>query len=323
MKRLNKKTLIIALIFIVIMIALLLLSLSSSPKAPPDSQTPSGNRIPTINSRTALPNPEQIKISLSPESLEALPKTAPLLTWDRAKSWENSIATSLDFSSPPRKTGNLAFWLSDNRSLAINTETLDLNYTVQNSGPLPWDQKYLEDFAIEQILKIFPDLKSQDPKIYPLIIEGEEIARVTTFSKANFLKISFFPSYKDFPIIGNSSQLGPITATFKRESNIFQIDATYISFFEQSIVELISAEEAIKLLEEGKGTTINLSSGTDLGLSVDQPLTPKSATITKVGIGYYLHPDKKDNLIPVYIFEGTSTTEKGNANIITLVPAIK
>lgn len=321
----KRKTRVILIVFFIgICLISILLLRKQNPSPAKTSKFPTSPllQIPTLPPSQLFTQPNNITLSL-PASLK-FPSKIPHLTITNALGNETEIAKSLGFDYPGKTVGNAIFWLKNDRSLALNTKDFTLSY----AAPLPLEINLdsateIQTFAQNQISKIFPDLKFQEPHLFFFTSKDEAESKLTDIKHANIVRATFFPQHKDLVIIANTTSIGPITATFIKPSRTLQIDSVYFTISEGQEINLIPLETAIDQIKNHQGIIVGLASPKDLGFSIESPTTPQNTTITSAKLGYYIPQGEKSALVPVYIFEGTTTIQNSKeiASITILIPA--
>lgn len=257
------------------------------------------------------------------------PKTLPV--YDRGQganflSSANTLSGKLSFTSPPIElydvsVGKKLVFQSDGANLSIfengfshNKSSLDL--------PAEGQFKNIDELRSEAInflaaLGITPEF-SQEYQVHYYQTAGEFERFTTKPQEANRLVIFFNYEIADIKVVGRNIT---VTASFNRQNQLIGIIFNQFKVGQEiGTYPLITSRKALGLLITGNGTLIDSRTQSDYS---PLPKQVKIVNLDRVYIGYYQMLDNNKTIQPVWIFEGKSIVEDGEAFLTYAVPAVE
>jgi hypothetical protein len=264
---------------------------------------------------------DKIKFNLKnniEETLLSLPRISAITI---TPSQASLIALQLGFPSNPSQvvkgaSGESQVWFKDASSLIIKTSPLKIKLITEEffskfptTGNFLPPQEY-EDYIKKFLLNIIP----QQNNIRYVLDEAVEARAGKT------IKVSLSPVFQGKRIVDSSAE-SLVIAEFQKDKKLFSFSFN----FGATILDQNLGSYPAKTKSEIEKTILSEGRVISLGEPQESPpdLVYSTITIDSFENALFFLPEKPDMLYPIYILEGTASTQEGDLHIIIYLPAVK
>jgi len=211
--------------------------------------------------------------------------------------------------------------------LQINTNTKEVILYTPLSGKSQFFPK--NSLTEERAINYAKDVLEKIDRYYdPLYKEGKQVVTLGEFSSsvltetdsiidAQIARVDFFRSIDEYPIVGQDPNSGMIHAYVKKPASNDRhynvpILRSYINEIDQktdATYPIINPADAWNFIKQNKGALVSALPDNSSLLVPQTTIRIEEVFINKISLAYYENTTQQDYLQPIYVFEGTYTTE--------------
>lgn len=223
--------------------------------------------------------------------------------------------------------GNYLYnWRQNNLSLTCNPQrnSVRLTQPIPDEGEKPnlnQGQEIIKTYLSQMEIELSQFSLDETATEY-LLVGGNEFVS-TKPEKAEFIRLGYQKILSSQPVFQKDSNLTPLFTLIGPGNSMVEINYfPFLADFEElREYPLISIEQAITLLNQGKGNLLSLLyTSQDQNQYLEIPFEisrVQSANLTEVEL-VYLYEPKETYLIPSYIFSGEGTASDGRKVSLSL-----
>ncbi len=238
----------------------------------------------------------------------------------------NTVVSAFNYNKPlttieGAKT-KYHFGNSGLQSVIISDQPPTFSYDVATlsgktvSSDIPWYENSVSSLVYEK--NIIPSIFKLEHPTVSYISPIDSTPHRATPQSATVIQLDFELSLNGFPVFVNNAAASPLTARFDGDRSLLQLRGYLFPSVSttQSIVGLISYEEAVNRLTSNSGVLTSATTTSNENIASEQ--APKQIEVSRVRLGY-LYEYSLQQFSPVFVFLGSGVLDNKDVVITTTV----